>query len=198
MSRLVLFNKPYGVLTQFTSNDGQPTLKDYISTPGVYAAGRLDADSEGLLLLTDDGRLQHRIADPRHKLPKIYWAQVEGIPDAEALQRLMKGLDLGDFHTRPCRARRMDEPADLWPRDPPIRYRKAIPTSWLEIELREGKNRQVRRMTAKIGHPTLRLVRWAIGAWNLNGLAPGEWRIDGSAPTRNDPSPGKQFRLYES
>ena len=176
MSRVILFNKPYGVLTQFTSADGKPMLKDYIPLPGVYAAGRLDADSEGLLLLTDDGRLQSRIADPRHKLPKTYWAQVDGIPDADALRRLMAGLDLGDFHTRPCRARQIDEPAGLWPRDPPIRYRKEIPTSWLEIELREGKNRQVRRMTAKVGHPTLRLIRWAIGGWNLAGLAPGGWR----------------------
>jgi 23S rRNA pseudouridine2457 synthase len=177
MSCLVLFNKPYGVLTQFTSGDGKPTLKDYIPIPDVYSAGRLDADSEGLLLLTDDGKLQHRIADPRHKLPKIYWAQVEGIPDTEDLNRLMNGLDLGDFHTRPCRARLIDEPVGLWSRNPPIRYRQAIPTSWLEIELREGKNRQVRRMTAKVGHPTLRLVRWAIGTWTLDDLAPGEWRI---------------------
>ncbi|MBV2235800.1 MAG: pseudouridine synthase [Sterolibacterium sp.] len=176
MSRLILFNKPHGVLTQFTAVDGRATLKDYIPLPGVYAAGRLDADSEGLLLLTDDGRLQSRIADPRHKLPKIYWAQVEGVPDETALQRMAHGLDLGDFHTRPCRVRLIDEPQGLWPRDPPIRYRKAIPTQWLAIELREGKNRQVRRMTAKIGHPTLRLIRWAIGEWTLAGLAPGQWR----------------------
>lgn len=176
MSRLILFNKPHGVLTQFTAADGRLTLKDYIPIPGVYAAGRLDADSEGLLLLTDDGRLQSRIADPRHKLPKIYWAQVEGVPDTAALRRMASGLDLGDFRTRPCRVRSIDEPAGLWPRDPPIRYRQAIPTQWLEIELREGKNRQVRRMTAKIGHPTLRLIRWAIGAWTLAGLAPGQWR----------------------
>jgi 23S rRNA pseudouridine2457 synthase len=175
MSRLILFNKPYGVLTQFTSADGRQTLKDYIPLPDVYAAGRLDADSEGLLLLTDDGRLQSRIADPRHKLPKIYWAQVDGVPDEAALQRMARGLDLGDFRTRPCKVGLIDEPAGLWPRDPPIRYRKAIPTQWLEIELREGKNRQVRRMTAKIGHPTLRLIRWAIGAWTLDGLAPGQW-----------------------
>lgn len=177
MSRLILFNKPHGVLTQFTAADGRRTLKDYIPAPGVYAAGRLDADSEGLLLLTDDGRLQSRIADPRHKLPKIYWAQVDGVPDEAALQRMARGgLDLGDFRTQPCRARLMAEPQGLWPRDPPIRYRKAIPTQWLEIELREGKNRQVRRMTAKIGHPTLRLIRWAIGDWTLAGLAPGQWR----------------------
>ena len=175
MSRIILFNKPYGVLTQFTSADGRPTLKDYIFLPGVYAAGRLDADSEGLLALTDDGRLQSRISDPRHKQPKTYWAQVEGVPTAEALKALAAGLDLGDFRTQPCLARLMAEPAGLWPRNPPIRYRKEIPTSWVEIELREGKNRQVRRMTAKIGFPTLRLIRWAIGSWTLAGLAPGEW-----------------------
>lgn len=176
MSSVILFNKPYGVLTQFTSSEGRATLKDYIDRPGVYAAGRLDADSEGLLLLTQDGRLQHRIADPRHKLPKVYWAQVEGQPDEVALHRLTSGLDLGDFRTRPCQARLIEEPANLWLRNPPIRYRKAIPTSWLEISLREGKNRQVRRMTAKVGYPTLRLVRWAIGSWTLNGLQPGQWR----------------------
>lgn len=175
MSRIILFNKPYGVLTQFTSADGRPTLKDHIPLAGVYAAGRLDADSEGLLVLTDDGRLQQRIADPRYKQPKIYWAQVEGIPHAEALATLSAGLDLGDFKTRPCRARLIPEPAGLWPRHPPIRTRKEIPTSWLEIELREGKNRQVRRMTAKVGFPTLRLIRWSIGPWTLAGLPPGAW-----------------------
>jgi 23S rRNA pseudouridine2457 synthase len=175
LSRIILFNKPYGVLTQFTSADGRPTLKDHIPLPGVYAAGRLDADSEGLLMLTDDGHFQQRIANPRFKQPKVYWAQVEGIPDDNALAALSAGLDLGDFRTRPCRVRRIEEPADLWPRHPPIRYRKEIPTSWLEIELREGKNRQVRRMTAKVGFPTLRLIRWAIGSWTLAGLVPGTW-----------------------
>ncbi|MBI4985271.1 MAG: pseudouridine synthase [Rhodocyclales bacterium] len=172
----MLFNKPYGVLTQFTSPEGRPTLADYIATPNVYAAGRLDADSEGLVVLTDDGALQARISHPRHKLEKTYWAQVEGIPDAAALARLRDGLDLGDFTTRPCSARLMAEPEHLWPRDPPIRFRKAIPTAWLEVKLAEGKNRQVRRMTAKVGHPTLRLIRWAVGSWNLRGLLPGTWR----------------------
>ncbi|TRZ70602.1 MAG: pseudouridine synthase [Rhodocyclaceae bacterium] len=176
MSRIVLFNKPYGVLSQFTSSDGRPTLKDYLPQAGIYTAGRLDSDSEGLLILTDDGRLQQRISDPRHKQPKAYWVQVEGIPDALALERMSSGLDLGDFRSQPCRVRRIPEPESLWPRNPPIRIRKAIPTAWLEIELREGKNRQVRRMTAKVGLPTLRLIRWSIGPWNLAGLAPGSWR----------------------
>ncbi|QDX82534.1 pseudouridine synthase [Denitratisoma sp. DHT3] len=177
MSRIVLFNKPHGVITQFSGGDGHPTLKDYIPLPGVYPAGRLDADSEGLLVLTDDGALQARIADPRHKLAKTYWAQVERVPDAEALARLRRGVDLGDFVTRPCQARLIDEPAGLWPRDPPVRYRAAIPTAWVELVLKEGKNRQVRRMTAKVGFPTLRLIRWAVGPWTLEGLSPGEWRL---------------------
>ncbi|THF64205.1 pseudouridine synthase [Pseudothauera rhizosphaerae] len=176
MSRLILLNKPYGVLCQFTAEDGRQTLKDCVPVPGVYAAGRLDTDSEGLLLLTDDGTLQHRIADPRHKLPKTYLVQVEGEPDEAALAALRAGVDLGDFVTRPCEARRVAEPDWLWPRDPPVRFRKTVPTSWLEIVLREGKNRQVRRMTAKVGHPTLRLLRVAIGPWLLEGLAPGQWR----------------------
>lgn len=176
MSRIILFNKPYGVLSQFTSEDGHPGLGEFIPVAGVYAAGRLDADSEGLLILTDDGRLQHRLADPRHKQPKTYWAQVEGSPDEAALASLRQGVDLGDFVTRPARARRIDEPAGLWPRDPPIRFRKNVPTSWIELVLTEGKNRQVRRMTAKVGYPTLRLVRWRIGDWCVADLAPGAWR----------------------
>lgn len=174
--RTLLFNKPYGVLTQFTSEEGHRTLADYIAVPGVYAAGRLDLDSEGLVVLTDDGALQSRIAHPRHKMAKTYWVQVEGIPDEAALARLRGGLDLGDFHTRPCQARIIAEPDGLWPRDPPIRFRKTVPTSWLEIVIAEGKNRQVRRMTAKIGYPTLRLIRWAIGPWTLGSLASGQWR----------------------
>lgn len=175
---LVLFNKPYGVLTQFTSSDARATLKDYVALTGVYAAGRLDADSEGLVVLTDDGALQARIANPRYKMPKVYWAQVEGIPDDAALEHLRRGVDLGDFVTRPCEARHIDEPAGLWPRNPPIRYRAAIPTSWLEITLREGKNRQVRRMTAKAGYPTLRLIRWSIGDWTLQDMLPGTCRVE--------------------
>ena len=176
MTRLILFNKPYGVLSQFTPEAGHRCLAEFISVPGVYAAGRLDTDSEGLLALTDDGSLQKRIADPLHKLPKTYWAQVEGEPADDVLQRLMEGVDLGDFVTRSCDVARIDEPAGLWPRDPPIRQRKHIPTAWLEIVLREGKNRQVRRMTAKVGCPTLRLVRAAIGPFSLDGLQPGAWR----------------------
>ncbi|HLA34099.1 MAG TPA: pseudouridine synthase [Rhodocyclaceae bacterium] len=176
MSEILLFNKPFGVLTQFTDAAGRPTLADYIDAPGVYAAGRLDADSEGLVVLTGDGRLQARIADPRHKLPKVYWVQVEGAPTTAALQQLASGVELREFRTQPCQVRMMEPPEALWPRNPPIRYRASIPTSWLEIVLKEGKNRQVRRMTASIGFPTLRLVRWAVGDWTLAGLAPGQWR----------------------
>jgi len=179
MATVILLNKPYGVLCQFTSDGGRPCLKDYVPVQGVYPAGRLDADSEGLLVLTADGALQARITEPRRKLAKTYWAQVEGLPEEAALQLLRDGLDLGDFITRPCSARRIDPPAGLWPRDPPIRRRMHIPTAWLELKLEEGKNRQVRRMTAKIGHPTLRLIRWAVGPWTLEGLEPGQWREAG-------------------
>lgn len=176
MASVILFNKPYGVLCQFTSADGRPCLKDYVSVQGVYAAGRLDTDSEGLLVLTGDGSLQARITEPRRKLAKTYLAQVERLPSTGALQLLCAGLDLGDFITRPCSARLIGEPESLWPRDPPIRRRLHIPTAWMELKLEEGKNRQVRRMTAKIGHPTLRLIRWAVGPWTLEGLPPGQWR----------------------
>lgn len=182
MSRVILLNKPFGVLTQFSPAAGRLTLKDLVPIADVYAAGRLDADSEGLVVLTDDGRLQARISHPRHKLAKTYWAQVEGTPDAAALDMLRCGLDLGDFVTQPCQAREIAEPAGLWPREPPIRFRKAIPTAWLEIVIAEGKNRQVRRMTAKIGLPTLRLIRWAVGPWTLAGLLPGQWRQTSDLP----------------
>lgn len=176
---LLLFNKPFGVLSQFTDR-GSPTtratLSDYIDRAGVYPAGRLDRDSEGLLLLTDDGRLQARIADPKFKLPKTYLVQVEGEPDEAALARLRGGVTLNDGPTRPAAAERIDDP-QLWPRDPPIRVRASIPDCWLSLTIREGRNRQVRRMTAAIGFPTLRLVRWRIGDWTLGDLAPGTWRI---------------------
>ena len=175
MAKVILFNKPYGVLCQFTPAPGRACLKDYIPLQGVYPAGRLDADSEGLLVLTGDGALQARISEPRRKLAKTYWVQVEGVPQEQALQLLRAGLDLGDFVTRPCDARRIDEPRGLWPRDPPIRRRLQIPTAWLELKFVEGKNRQVRRMTAKIGHPTLRLIRSAVGPWKVDGLSPGQW-----------------------
>lgn len=175
MSRILLFNKPYGVICQFSRDGLHPTLADYIALPGFYPAGRLDTDSEGLLLLTDNGKLQHRITDPKHKLPKTYWVQVEGVPDESALQRLRNGVKLADFTTQPAEARVMDEPAGLWQRDPPVRFRKHIPTSWLALTIREGKNRQVRRMTAATGFPTLRLIRYAIGDWTLDGIAPGKW-----------------------
>lgn len=190
MARVILFNKPFGVLSQFTSEAGHPGLKEYIPLPGVYAAGRLDADSEGLLILTDDGALQHRLAHPRHKQPKTYLVQVEGVPDEASLEPLRRGVDLGDFVTRPAQVRVIAEPEGLWPRDPPIRLRKRIPTTWLEVILVEGKHRQVRRMTAKVGFPTLRLVRWRIGDWCVAGLAPGEWRaVEVDAPVGGQTRP---------
>ncbi|MBI5165061.1 MAG: rRNA large subunit pseudouridine synthase E [Magnetospirillum sp.] len=177
MPRLILFNKPYDVLSQFSDREGgRTTLKSFIGTPDVHPAGRLDRDSEGLLVLSDDGPLIARISQPRHKLPKVYWAQVEGIPDPAALERLRRGVELNDGPTLPAGAEAMDEPEDLWPRDPPIRFRAHIPTSWIALTLTEGRNRQVRRMTAAVGYPTLRLIRWSVGAWTLAGLMPGQWR----------------------
>ena len=174
MARLILFNKPYGILSQFTAEGRFEGLAGFGFPSGVYAAGRLDADSEGLLILTDDGALQHQIAHPSAKLPKTYWAQVEGVPDESALAALRQGVDLKDFITLPAEARLIVEPT-LWPRTPPIRTRRDIPTSWIEIIIREGKNRQVRRMTAGVGYPTLRLVRVAIGDWSLGALQPRAW-----------------------
>jgi 23S rRNA pseudouridine2457 synthase len=182
LSRLLLLNKPFGALCQFTAEAGRASLADFVPVPGVYPAGRLDADSEGLVLLTDDGPLQAAIADPRHKLAKAYWVQVEGEPGLGALRALERGVALRDGPTLPARARAIAQPQGLWPRDPPIRSRKHIPTAWIELELREGRNRQVRRMTAAVGLPTLRLVRHRIGPWNLAGLAPGQWREVAAPP----------------
>jgi 23S rRNA pseudouridine2457 synthase len=174
--RLICFNKPYGVLSQFTPEGRWRGLKDFIAVPEVYVAGRLDADSEGLLLLTSDGALQARISDPRFKMEKIYWVQVEGLPDETALAALRQGVQLNDGMTRPANARLIDTPPGLWEREPPVRVRKAIPTAWLELGIREGRNRQVRRMTAAVGFPTLRLIRASIGPYTLDGLAQGAWR----------------------
>lgn len=175
VTRLLCFHKPYGVLSQFTAEGKWQGLKDWIDVPGVYVAGRLDADSEGLLLLTNDGQLQARIADPRHKMEKTYWVQVEGVPDEAALQRLRDGVGLNDGKTLPAKARLIEPQPAMWPRNPPIRVRQNIPDCWIELIIREGKNRQVRRMTAAVGHPTLRLVRMAIGPYSIEGLEPGQW-----------------------
>ncbi|WP_172330897.1 pseudouridine synthase [Mangrovicoccus sp. HB161399] len=180
MARTILFNKPFGVLSQFTdsstASSPSPTLSAFIDLPGVYAAGRLDKDSEGLLVLTDDGRLQARLAHPKHRTAKTYWAQVEGIPDEAAIRALCDGVALKDGLTRQARARLIPEPESLWPRDPPVRYRKSVPDSWVELTITEGRNRQVRRMTAAVGHPTLRLIRARVGAWTLDGLESGRWK----------------------
>ena len=180
MTRLILFNKPYDVLSQFTDKgtegSARRTLSEFIDVPGVYAAGRLDRDSEGLMVLTDDGRLQARITSPRAQTPKSYWAQVEGAPTEDQLQALRTGVTLKDGPTRPAKVQLIDEPPGLWPRTPPVRYRKSVPDAWLELTITEGRNRQVRRMTAAVGLPTLRLIRARVGNWALDGLAPGDWR----------------------
>jgi 23S rRNA pseudouridine2457 synthase len=188
MTRLILFNKPYGVLCQFTDASTGPTrqtLSDFIDIPGVYPAGRLDLDSEGLLLLTSDGRLQARIADPRFKMPKSYLVQIEGDAREASLDLLRRGIRLKDGLTLPAEVERIPAPA-LWPRDPPVRFRKSVPDCWLKLTIREGRNRQIRRMTAAIGHPTLRLLRWSIGDWTIEGLQPAQWRRADDAPP--DPS----------
>lgn len=184
MARVLLLNKPFGVLSQFSGDPGAATLRDLVPVPGVYPAGRLDADSEGLLVLTDDGRLQAHLSDPRHKQPKRYWAQVEGMATDEALERLRRGVVLRDGPTRPARVEPMDAPAGLWSRDPPVRFRRLIPTSWISLEITEGRNRQVRRMTAAVGLPTLRLVRVRVGPWELGDLGPGAWRDAPAMDTR--------------
>ncbi len=176
MTKIVLFNKPYGVMPQFTDSEGRPTLADFIALAGVYPAGRLDRDSEGLMVLTDDGHLQHEISHPRRHMPKTYWVQVEGIPATEALEQLRHGVQLKDGLTAPAEADRI-EPPPVWERTPPVRYRALIPTTWISLTLREGRNRQIRRMTAAVGHPTLRLIRYSVGPWNLGQLPPGEWQV---------------------
>lgn len=193
MARIILLNKPYNVLSQFTDAEGRATLANLISAPGFYPAGRLDRDSEGLLVLTDDGRLQARITHPKHKLAKTYWVQVEGQPSTRSLRQLRGGLRLNDGPTTPARAREIDAP-DLWERQPPIRERRRIPTSWLEIQISEGRNRQVRRMTAAIGHPTLRLVRVTVGEWSIGDLLPGQWREAGAPPAASRRQRGRRER----
>lgn len=206
MTAIVLFNKPYLVLCQFKAEAGRETLANYLSLPGYHAAGRLDHDSEGLVLLTDNGRLQHRICHPAQKLPKGYWVQVEGIPDEAALQAFRRGLMLNDGPTLPAQIDLIDEPTGLWSRTPPIRFRAQIPTQWLAVQIHEGRNRQIRRMTAAIGHPTLRLIRYQIGPWQLTELVPGQHRLAAlpsgwsDSPSHRSPKPAsklnRQFKGY--
>ncbi len=177
MKRLILFNKPNRVVCQFTAVSQYGSLKDYITLPRFYPAGRLDADSEGLVILTDDGRLQNKISHPDYQLSKTYWVQVEGTPTRQAIQQLRQGVTVKNYLTRPAEVDLMDEPVDLWPRTPPVRFRRQIPTTWMRLIIQEGKNRQVRRMTAAVGYPTLRLIRFAIGDYTLKGLASGDWRL---------------------
>jgi len=191
MPRALILNKPYGVLCQFTDAEGRATLKDFVRVAGVYAAGRLDRDSEGLVVLTDEGSLQAAIANPRNSVEKGYWVQVEGIPAESSLEAFRGGLTLPDGATRPAKIRTIEEPPGLWPRTPPIRVRREIPTAWLEVGLSEGRNRQVRRMTASIGLPTLRLIRFRVGPWQLENLAPGQWR-EVPIPSLGDLRPAKR------
>jgi len=176
MRTLILFNKPHGVLSQFTDHNDRQVLADYIPVSDVYPAGRLDRDSEGLMVLTNDGKLQAKIADPDHHMSKTYWVQLEGVPGKDAIEQLQTGVELRDGMTRPAKLQLIDPPSQLWERDPPVRHRKKIPTQWLEITLKEGRNRQVRRMTAAVGFPTLRLIRYRVGSWTIDGLMPGQWR----------------------